>query len=222
MSTVPIPLLPPDDISTPFPSVEQALLEPNGLLMAGGSLRPERLLAAYRRGIFPWYSAGEPVLWWSPDPRCVLWPGKLRISRSLAKSLRNRGFEVRRDTAFRAVIERCGDSRSRGQGTWILPEMVEVYCQMHELGYAHSVECWQDGQLVGGLYGVHLDRVFFGESMFSSVRDASKVALAHLCEDPQLALIDCQLTSPHLLSLGAENMPRREFMKLLKMYVRCI
>ena len=218
---MPIPLLPPDDTSTPFPSVEHALHEPNGLLMAGGSLRPERLLAAYRRGIFPWYSVGEPVLWWSPDPRCVLWPGNLRVSRSLDKSLRNRGFDVRRNTAFRDVIERCGASRGPGQGTWILPEMVEVYCQMHELGYAHSLECWQQDRLVGGLYGVRLDRVFFGESMFSTVRDASKVALVHLCRDAGLALIDCQLTSPHLLSLGAENMPRREFMTLLKEYVRC-
>jgi len=218
---VPIPLLPPDDASTPFPSVEDALDEPNGLLMAGGSLRPERLLAAYRHGIFPWYSAGEPVLWWSPDPRCVLWPRDLRVSRSLAKSLRNRGFEVRHDTAFRQVIERCGALRSPRQGTWILPEMVDVYCRMHELGYAHSVECWQRESLVGGLYGIRLDRVFFGESMFSTVRDASKVALVHLCRDGELALIDCQLTSPHLLSLGAHNMPRREFMTLLGKFVQC-
>ena len=218
---MPIPLLPPNDATTPFPSVEQALHEPNGLLMAGGSLRPERLLAAYRRGIFPWYSAGEPVLWWSPDPRCILWPRNLRVSRSLEKAIRNRGFEVRRNTAFREVVERCGASRGPGQGTWILPEMIDVYCQMHELGYAHSVECWQQDTLVGGLYGVRLDRVFFGESMFSTVRDASKVALAHLCRETRPALIDCQLTSPHLLSLGAQNMPRREFMTLLRKYVRC-
>lgn len=218
---MPIPLLPPDDASTPFPSVEEALLEPNGLLMAGGSLRPERLLAAYRRGIFPWYSVGEPVLWWSPDPRCVLWPNKLRISRSLAKSLRNRGFEVRHDTEFRAVIEQCSEARGPVPGTWIVPEMIEVYCQMHDLGYAHSVECWQHGQLVGGLYGIRLDRVFFGESMFATVRDASKVALVHLCREADLALIDCQLTSSHLLSLGAENMPRREFTKLMRKYAQC-
>jgi leucyl/phenylalanyl-tRNA--protein transferase len=218
---MPIPLLPPDDASTPFPSVEHALDEPNGLLMAGGSLRPARLLVAYRHGIFPWYSAGEPVLWWSPDPRCVLWPRDLKVSRSLAKSLRNRGFEVRHDTAFRDVIERCAALRSAGLGTWISPEMLDVYCLMHELGYAHSVECWQRDELVGGLYGVRLDRVFFGESMFSTVRDASKVALVHLCRDAGLALIDCQLTSPHLLSLGAHNMPRREFITLLHKYVQC-
>lgn len=216
---MPIPLLPPDDVSTPFPSVDHALAVPNGLLMAGGSLDPQRLLAAYRSGIFPWYSAGEPVLWWSPDPRCVLWPRKLRITRSLEKSLRNRGFDVRRDTAFRAVIEHC--AAARAEGTWILPEMVEVYCRMHELGYAHSVECWLEERLVGGLYGVRLDRVFFGESMFSSIRDASKVALVHLCRDRELAFIDCQITSAHLLRLGAQNIPRQEFTALLQRYLPC-
>lgn len=219
---MPITLLPPDDVSTPFPSVEQALREPNGLLMAGGSLRPERLLAAYRRGIFPWYSAGEPVLWWSPDPRCVLWPHKLKITRSLRKSLRNRDFEVRRDSAFRSVMERCGPARTPDEGTWIQPEMLEVYCRMHALGYARSIECWQHDRLVGGLYGIRLGGVFFGESMFSAVRDASKVALVHLCRDPGLGLIDCQITSPHLLRLGAENLPRREFTALLERYLPCM
>ncbi|CAL94825.1 leucyl/phenylalanyl-tRNA--protein transferase [Azoarcus olearius] len=197
-----------------FPPVERALTEPNGLLAAGGRLTPEWLLAAYRRGIFPWYSDGEPILWWSPDPRLVLQPAQIRITRSLRKVLRGRRFEVRFDTAFARVIEECAAPREPGGGTWITPEIRAAYLRMHELGYAHSVESWLDGRLVGGLYGMALGRAFFGESMFSRVSDASKVALAHLArflEQRDFGVIDCQMTTPHLLSMGAHEIARREF-----------
>lgn len=197
-----------------FPPTDQALDEPEGLLAAGGDLSPARLLAAYRRGIFPWYSAGQPVLWWSPDPREVLVPDEFRCSRSLAKSLRNRGFEVSVDRDFGAVVHSCATRREHSTGTWITPEMHAAYCEMHARGHAHSVEVRLDGQLVGGLYGVLLGGVFFGESMFSRVRDASKVALAHLVERglaARLALIDCQLPTAHLRSLGSRPMGRGEF-----------
>ncbi|ANQ85372.1 leucyl/phenylalanyl-tRNA--protein transferase [Azoarcus olearius] len=197
-----------------FPPVERALTEPNGLLAAGGRLTPEWLLAAYRRGIFPWYSDGEPILWWSPDPRLVLQPAQIRITRSLRKVLRARRFEVRFDTAFARVIEECAAPREPGGGTWITPEIRAAYLRMHELGYAHSVESWLDGRLVGGLYGMALGRAFFGESMFSRVSDASKVALAHLArflEQRDFGVIDCQMTTPHLLSMGAHEIARREF-----------
>ena len=212
---MPIPLLAPDDATTPFPPLDQALSEPNGLLMAGGSLTPRRLLMAYRRGIFPWYSEGEPVLWWSPDPRCVLWPSQLRVSRSLAKSARNRGYTVRRNAAFADVIRACADSRRHGPGTWLVADMIDAYCELHALGYAASFECWCGDDLVGGLYGVRLGAVFFGESMFSRERDASKVALMRLCDDPDLAMVDCQLASPHLFRLGAVNLPRAIFLQAL-------
>ncbi|NMG63441.1 leucyl/phenylalanyl-tRNA--protein transferase [Azoarcus indigens] len=197
-----------------FPPVEQALVEPNGLLAAGGLLRPEWLLAAYQHGIFPWYSAGEPLLWWSPNPRLILEPAAIRITRSLRKTLRSRRFEVRLDTVFETVLKECAAPREPGGGTWITPEMQAAYCRMHELGYAHSVECWRDGRLVGGLYGMALGRAFFGESMFSRESDASKVALAHLArflERREYAVIDCQMTTAHLLSMGAREVPRREF-----------
>lgn len=197
-----------------FPPVERALTEPNGLLAAGGRLAPEWLLAAYRHGIFPWYSEGEPILWWSPDPRLVLFPRAVRITRSLRKTLRQRRFEVRFDTAFETVMRECAAPRTPGGGTWITEHVLQAYCRMHELGYAHSVECWQDGRLVGGLYGMALGRAFFGESMFSRVSDASKVALAHLArflEARDFAVIDCQMTTPHLLSMGACEIARREF-----------
>ncbi len=216
---MPIPLLAPDDVTTPFPDVGRALEEPNGLLMAGGALAPERLLRAYRGGIFPWYSEGEPVLWWSPDPRCVLRPEKLRVTRSLRRSLRNRGFEIRRDTAFEAVVTACAEPRRDAAGTWIVPEMASAYLRLFELGYAHSIECWLDGGLAGGLYGVRLGRMFFGESMFSRVADASKVALADLCHNSGVALIDCQITSAHLLRLGAEEISRAHFLQLLEDYL---
>jgi len=197
-----------------FPPLDQALDEPEGLLAAGGDLSPERLLAAYRRGIFPWYSAGQPVLWWSPNPREVLEPGEFKRSRSLAKTLRNRGFEVTFDRDFAAVVTACAARREHSAGTWITPEMHSAYCRMHERGHAHSVEVRLDGALVGGLYGVLIGRVFFGESMFSRERDASKVALARLVEKANVAglqLIDCQLPTPHLRSLGSKPVSRKEF-----------
>ncbi len=205
-----------------FPPVERALSEPDGLLAAGGDLSPPRLLEAYRRGIFPWYSRGQPILWWCPDPRAVLIPQRLKVSRSLAKTLRNRGFETRVDQSFREVLRYCGSSELRPGGTWLSPEMRAAYLRLHKLGYAHSVETWREGQLVGGLYGIALGRVFFGESMFSLGRDASKVALKRLCDElvaREYHLIDCQMATPHLMSLGAELIPRMEFIELLSAHV---
>jgi leucyl/phenylalanyl-tRNA--protein transferase len=198
-----------------FPPLETALAEPNGLLAAGGDLDPQRVLAAYRRGIFPWYSGGEPILWWSPDPRMVLLPDQLKISRSLAKALRNTDYEVRLDTAFDDVIHACAIKPRDGQpGTWITREMQQAYRVLHRLGYAHSVETWIAGKLAGGLYGIALGQAFYGESMFSHVRDASKIALAHLCahlKQRGFGIIDCQMETTHLASLGARPIPRRDF-----------
>jgi leucyl/phenylalanyl-tRNA--protein transferase len=205
-----------------FPPVDRALREPDGLLAAGGDLSPARLLAAYRRGIFPWYSRGQPILWWCPDPRAVLAPAQLKVSRSLAKSLRNRGFETRVDTAFRDVIRACGSADLRPGGTWLSPEMRAAYQRLHKLGFAHSVETWIDGRLVGGLYGVALGGIFFGESMFSTERDASKVALHRLCSElvqRGFRLIDCQMATAHLISLGARLMPRPQFIALLSQHI---
>jgi leucyl/phenylalanyl-tRNA--protein transferase len=198
-----------------FPPLETALADPNGLLAAGGDLAPERIIAAYRQGIFPWYSAGDPILWWSPDPRMVLRPQGLKISRSLAKTLRNADYEVRLDTAFAEVIAACGSAPREGQnGTWITPEMQAAYRRLHALGYAHSVETWIDGKLAGGLYGMALGRAFYGESMFARQRDASKIALAHLCaflSAQDFGIIDCQMETAHLASLGARPIARRDF-----------
>jgi leucyl/phenylalanyl-tRNA--protein transferase len=210
--------LTPDGDREWFPPLEQALDEPEGLLAAGGDLSPPRLLAAYRRGIFPWYSAGQPVLWWSPDPREVLVPAEFRCSRSLSKTLRNRGFEVTFDRDFAGVVGACAQAREHSSGTWITPEMHAAYCELHRAGRAHSVEVRLEGQLVGGLYGVLMGRVFFGESMFSRERDASKVALARLVERgvvAELQLIDCQLPTAHLRSLGSKAMARIEFSALV-------
>lgn len=213
-----IPWLRPEHPPEAFPPVDEALQEPNGLLCVGGDLSVERLLEAYRRGIFPWFSAGQPILWWSPDPRTVLYPGEFKVSRSLGKTLRNRGLRTTFDQDFAQVMERCADPALRPEGTWISPQMRAAYRRLHELGYAHSFETWEGAQLVGGLYGVALGRVFFGESMFSVARDASKVAL-HALVQASLAqnvrLIDCQVDSEHLRSLGARSVPRREFMREL-------
>jgi leucyl/phenylalanyl-tRNA--protein transferase len=201
-----------------FPPLDQALDEPEGLLAAGGDLAPERLLAAYRRGIFPWYSAGQPVLWWSPNPREVLDPREFKCSRSLAKTLRNRGFEVTFDGDFPTVVQACAARRENSPGTWITPEMHAAYCTLFQRGHAHSVEVRLEGALVGGLYGVLLGSVFFGESMYSRERDASKAALARLVERGLVAglqLIDCQLPTPHLRSLGSKPMSRAAFGKLV-------
>jgi len=204
---------------TPFPPVAQALKEPNGLLAGGGDLSPQRLLAAYRRGIFPWYSPGEPILWWSPDPRMVLFPGALRITRSLAKTLRNADYRVTLDSAFAQVIAACAAVPRPGQnGTWITTEMQQAYIRLHALGYAHSIETWRGGQLVGGLYGVAIGRAFCGESMFSHVTDASKIALAHLCRflaERGFGIIDCQMETAHLTSLGARPIPRDDYLARL-------
>jgi len=215
--------LSPQDAPEWFPPLEQALEEPSGLLAAGGDLSPERLLAAYRRGIFPWYSPGQPVLWWSPDPRAVLFPEEFRCSRSLAKRQRNAGFVSTVDRDFAAVIDGCAAPRLVSPGTWITGEMRAAYLELHRLGHAHSVEVWHAERLVGGLYGVRLGGVFFGESMFSGERDASKVALAQLVAlAPRncLAVIDCQLPSRHLASLGARTIPRSQFQALLREHAR--
>lgn len=201
-----------------FPPLDSALAEPNGLLAAGGDLGSERLLAAYRRGIFPWYAEGEPILWWSPDPRTVLFPGEVRVSRSLSKTLRNVDYEVRCDSDFAAVMAACASPREASGGTWISPEMQAAYLQLHDLGYAHSVEVWSRGRLAGGLYGVAIGAVFYGESMWSEMRDASKIALAHLCrhlERQAYAVIDCQMHTRHLASLGAREIARDEFAALV-------
>lgn len=209
-----------------FPPVDRALADPNGLLAVGGALDLDWLTMAYRRGIFPWFDSDEsPILWWCPDPRAVIVPDRIRITRSLAKRLRNAGFEVTVDTAFPAVIDGCASQRAYGgTGTWITREMKRAYTELHELGFAHSIEVWQREapsarKLVGGLYGVSFGRLFFGESMFSREADASKIALCHLAR--QLTrwdfwLIDCQMSTPHLKSMGAVEMRRREFVALVE------
>ena len=208
-----------EDNNYEFPPVEQALSDPDGLLAAGGSLTPEILLKAYRHGIFPWYSEGQPILWWSPDPRCVLFPEKLKLSRSLKKTLRKQLFTVSQDTAFREVMLNCAKPRKDDAGTWITHNMLEAYCRMHELGYAHSIECWQDDELAGGLYGIALGEMFFGESMFSKTADASKVALAYLCNTVKPKLIDVQVYSRHMERMGAEMIPRKKFIEYLSRYL---
>jgi leucyl/phenylalanyl-tRNA---protein transferase len=205
-----------DRLSFPPPEVADA----DGLVAVGGELSIPRLLEAYRRGIFPWYEGGGPVLWWSPDPRLVLDPGEFRASRSLRAVIRKGTFEVRFDTAFAEVIRACAEASRRGEeGTWITPEVQSAYTSLHELGYAHSVESWFRGELAGGLYGLRLGRCFFGESMFARRTDASKVALAALVDflkAREVRLIDCQVTSAHLLSLGAKEIPRDEFLRRLR------
>jgi leucyl/phenylalanyl-tRNA--protein transferase len=205
--------------STPFPPVEQAETQPDGLLAVGGDLSMERLINAYRKGIFPWFSEGQPILWWSPDPRLVLFPDRLHVSRSLRKKLRRGVFTASLDQAFEQVIRACAAPRRDAAGTWILDPMIEAYTRLHRHHLAHSVEIWQDGELVGGLYGVALGRVFFGESMFSHRSDASKAALVHLVDHLSnwgYRLIDCQVRTEHLQSLGAEGIPRVEFCRLLE------
>lgn len=214
-----IPWLGPTD---PFPPLERALEDPNGLLAAGGTLDPSRVLDAYRRAIFPWSSEGEPLLWWSPDPRMVLFTEEFEPSRSLRRRVREKRFEVRIDTACGEVIAACAAPRDEQAGTWITPEVREAYMRLHRLGYVHSIECWKNGTLVGGLYGVALGRVFFGESMFSLMTDASKVALVHLVahlRTLQIPLIDCQQETEHLASLGARPIPRPQFVDLLRQLI---
>ena len=206
--------------SDSFPPLELALREPNGLLCAGGDLSPERILQAYRRGIFPWYSVGEPILWWSPDPRMVLVPAQFKISRSLRRTLRRDDYRVKLDSDFPAVIRACATKPRQGQsGTWITAEMRAAYGLLHELGFAHSVETWVDDKLVGGLYGLAIGRMFYGESMFAHATDASKIALAHLTRflsAQGFGLIDCQMNTPHLASLGAREITRSVFLGQLR------
>lgn len=211
----------PNDPAT-FPDVEFALRDPEGLLAVGGDLSPERLIAAYAKGIFPWFSAGQPILWWSPNPRLVLFPEEVKISRSLRKSLRKNPFEVRFDHAFNEVVRRCAEPRPQQDGTWITREMKAAYARLFDLGLAHSAEAWEGDELVGGLYGVALGRVFFGESMFSRRTDASKIAFVHLVRHLQAwgyHVIDCQVKTDHLMSLGAVEIPRRRFTQLLARHV---
>jgi len=201
----------------PFPPLETAA--PEGLLAIGGDLSPERLVLAYRNGIFPWFNSNDPILWWSPDPRCVIFPQQFVPSRSLSKSIRNRGYDITFDRAFEQVIKGCAGPRRQQPGTWITGSMLQAYVTLHQLGIAHSVEAWHHDKLVGGLYGIALGTVFFGESMFSRETDASKVAFAKLIENLvewRFTLLDCQVTSPHIVSLGAVEIPRTAFIKHLE------
>lgn len=211
-TSVSIPWLADDD---PLPPVSRALRRPNGLLAAGGGLSVSRLVDAYGRGCFPWFSEGEPVLWWSPDPRMVLLPGELHVPRSLGRRLRRGEFNVTADLAFADVMAGCAEPRDDLGGTWITAEMRDAYQALHDAGHAHSIEAWQDGLLVGGLYGVSLGRAFFGESMFTRVPDASKVAFVRLVEQLrrwQFGVVDCQMKTEHLARFGAREVPRTEFL----------
>ena len=205
-----------DDLVFPSPK----LAPKEGLLAVGGDLRQERLLLAYRMGIFPWYSRYEPILWWSPDPRLVLYPGEIRVSKSLQKTIKKGLFRITMDQAFEAVINACAQSRtSADEGTWIVEEMIDAYCKLHESGFAHSVEAWRDDRLAGGLYGVSLGKCFFGESMFTHISNASKVAFVALVKHLQALnfdLIDCQVTTPHLLTFGAREIPRTRYLNELE------
>lgn len=201
-----------------FPDPSNALDEPDGLLAVGGDLSPERILAAYRCGIFPWFNPGDPILWWSPNPRTVVFPNQLHISKSLRKTLRQGIYRVTFDTCFQAVMKACAAPRAYAEGTWISDDIIAGYAALHERGFAHSVEVWRDAELVGGLYGLALGRIFFGESMFSRADNASKVGFAHLVRQLRawdFQLIDCQVANDHLFSLGATKIPREEFQRML-------
>jgi leucyl/phenylalanyl-tRNA--protein transferase len=215
-----IPWLEPDE---PFPPVERAMRDPNGLLAAGADLSTKRLVDAYARGIFPWFNHEEPPLWWSPDPRMVVFAAERRVSRSLRKVIASGRFRVTLDTAFAEVVGGCADPRPDQDGTWITPEIFEAYLEMHRLGYAHSVEAWEDDQLVGGLYGVSIGRMFFGESMFARRSDASKVAFITLLDQLErweMPMVDCQVPTSHLASLGGREIPRQEFLRHVGLLVR--
>ena len=208
-------------LATGFPDVDNALRDPDGLLAIGGDLSEQRLLDAYRNGIFPWFNEGQPILWWSPDPRCVLFPEELKISRSLAKRVRNQHFHVTFNQAFTEILEGCATARKGVEDTWITNDIKLAYLNLHKTGYAHSIECWQEGQLVGGLYGIAMGKIFFGESMFSWKPDASKVALVELSrqlQEKKFKLIDCQVHSQHLQRLGAKPIHRNMFVQLLQHY----
>ncbi len=207
-----------EDTWFPFPSPEEAT--PEGIVASGGNLSPGMLLSAYRQGIFPWFADEDPILWWSPDPRCVLTTDRLHVSRSMSRILRKEQFRITFDASFPEVVSACAEAPRPGQnGTWITEEMQDAYVRLHRLGFAHSVEAWHEGTLAGGLYGLSLGRCFFGESMFSREPNASKaafIALVTTLRDREFRLIDCQVANPHLLSLGAEEIPRRDFLDLLR------
>jgi leucyl/phenylalanyl-tRNA--protein transferase len=208
-----------DDPPEAFPAVESAFAEPDGLLAAGGDLSPERLLYAYRHGIFPWYDDGQPILWWSPDPRCVLRPSEFHAGSRLRRHLKKSGFEVTFNASFEDVISACAESRLGQPGTWITAGMHDAYAKLHDLGWAQSVEIWSEGSLVGGVYGLFIGGAFFGESMFSRSTNASKAAMLALCKRLQIldvSILDCQVESPHLTTLGAITIPRSEFADILK------
>jgi len=208
----------PDDPPESFPPVASAVTEPDGLLAAGGDLSKERLLYAYRNGIFPWYEEGQPLLWWSPDPRCIFLPGDFHVSRRLRRDLKHSAAEIRINTAFSDVVRECAGPRRSEQGTWITPAMMRAYNDLHEQGWAHSVEVWQSGKLAGGLYGLIIGKAFFGESMFSHASNASKMALLFVARhllSSDICLLDCQVVSGHLTSLGARVVPRLEFVSHL-------
>ena len=208
--------------SQDFPPIEHALTDPNGLLAAGGDLQPNTLLRAYSKGIFPWFDRDQPILWWSPSPGAVLFPEQLHISKSLRKELKKARFVVTMDKAFAQVIRNCSKPRAYSSDTWITEDMIQAYINLHQLGHAHSVETWLDGNLVGGAYGIALGKLFFGESMFSTETNASKVAFVHLVKQLQcwgFPMIDCQVENPHLASLGSINIPRSEFKQTLETYV---
>lgn len=219
MTTPRIAWISESDPPEAFPNIAAALTEPDGLLAAGGDLNPGRLLYAYRHGVFPWFDSGQPILWWSPDPRCVIRPASFHVSRRLRRDLRTSTFELTFNKAFAEVIEACAADRVGQEGTWITEEMIDAYASLHAQGWAHSVEIWQEEELVGGLYGLAIGKVFFGESMFSQATNASKFAIWALCGmlvDQQFEILDCQVVSAHLRSLGAILMPRAEFGTLLE------
>ena len=200
-----------EDTDYKFPDVSTSLTEPDGLLIASELITAELVITAYTKGIFPWYSDDQPVLWWSPNPRCVLYPDKFHLSRSLRRTLNNNPFEIKTNTAFKEVMQACAKPRADGEGTWITEKMLSVYCELHDRGFAHSIECWQQDILVGGIYGLVLGDIFFGESMFSRKKDASKVAMHYLCTSIKPFLVDAQVYSEHLESLGAEEIKRSDF-----------
>lgn len=219
MSTPRIAWISQDDPPEAFPDIAAALTVPDGLLAAGGNLAPDRLLYAYRRGVFPWFDSGQPILWWSPDPRCVMLPDSFHLARRLRRSMQNSALEISFNKAFSAVVEACAANRVGQKGTWITDEMIEAYSTLHGQGWAHSVEIWRDDELVGGLYGLAIGKAFFGESMFSQESNASKIAMWILCGllvRHRFEILDCQVGSPHLTSLGAILMPRSEFAALLE------
>lgn len=220
MSALQIQWLSRGDPAEAFPPAESAMKSPNGLLAAGGDLEPQRLLHAYRNGIFPWFENDQPILWWSPDPRCVLYPEELHVSRRLRRSLKRSELGLTFNAAFGHVIRACGERRDRHFGTWITGGMVDAYVRLHELGWAHSVEVWRQDELVGGIYGLAIGRAFFGESMFSRMSDASKIAMLALCRELRrrdVKLLDCQIPSPHLATLGAVRIPRDRFLRELQL-----